>query len=214
MTWQVGLLLLINLSALSSATADVQKIHSPRISELGLPNESERLSDPAGTYATQVETKIDTDGRPTECVVTGKSISEMADAAACSRIMRARFEIPRDAAGIAHPGIWKGWIASSGSTPETTSKFTAKRKRRIRAMTTYPPQALAERREGSADIFVTVSPEGRASSCEVVVSSGWSDLDEASCRQFIRSARFNPEMDNDGLPIESSFSTTMHWKLD
>lgn len=45
----------------------------------------------------------------------------------------------------------------------------------------YPKDALRRKEEGPVGMILTVSPEGRVSDCRVVASSGFADLDKATC---------------------------------
>jgi protein TonB len=54
----------------------------------------------------------------------------------------------------------------------------------------YPSRALREDREGTATFRVTIDGDGRVASCQIVQSSGHADLDEATCKNVERRARF------------------------
>lgn len=77
----------------------------------------------------------------------------------------------------------------------------------------YPSRALREEREGTTGFRVTVSPEGRVSSCTVTSSSGSPDLDEAACSNITRRARFNPATDGEGNPTTGSYSNRVRWQI-
>lgn len=77
----------------------------------------------------------------------------------------------------------------------------------------YPSRALREERAGVTGFRVTVTPDGRASSCTVTSSSGSPDLDEATCANVTRRARFNPAMDGDGKPTTGSYSGRIRWVI-
>lgn len=77
----------------------------------------------------------------------------------------------------------------------------------------YPSRALREERAGVTGFRVTVSPDGRASSCTVTSSSGSPDLDEATCTNVTRRARFNPAMDGEGKPTTGSYSGRIRWVI-
>src|SRR6218665_2009918 len=64
----------------------------------------------------------------------------------------------------------------------------------------YPSRALREEREGTTGFRVTVGPDGRVADCQITSSSGHADLDEATCANVRRRARFNPAMDGEGNP--------------
>ena len=77
----------------------------------------------------------------------------------------------------------------------------------------YPTRALREEREGTSGFRVTVSAEGRVTSCEITSSSGSSDLDEATCSNVTRRARFNPATDGEGQPTTGSYSNRIRWVI-
>lgn len=75
----------------------------------------------------------------------------------------------------------------------------------------YPPRALREEREGRVHFKVTVGTDGRVTSCEITTSSGSPDLDEATCTNVRRRARFTPATDGNGSLIEGEFSSSVNW---
>lgn len=77
----------------------------------------------------------------------------------------------------------------------------------------YPTRALREEREGTTGFRVTVGPDGRVTSCEITSSSGSSDLDEATCSNVTRRARFNPATDGEGQPTSGSYSNRVRWVI-
>lgn len=77
----------------------------------------------------------------------------------------------------------------------------------------YPTRALREERAGVTGFRVTVSPEGRVTSCDVTSSSGSPDLDEATCSNVTRRARFNPATDGEGQPTSGSYSGRVRWVI-
>jgi len=77
----------------------------------------------------------------------------------------------------------------------------------------YPTRALREEREGTTGFRVTVGPDGRVTSCDITSSSGSSDLDEATCSNVTRRARFNPATDGEGQPTSGSYSNRVRWVI-
>lgn len=77
----------------------------------------------------------------------------------------------------------------------------------------YPTRALREEREGTTSFRVTVGPDGRVTSCEITGSSGSDDLDNATCSNVTRRARFNPATDGDGNPTSGSYSNRVRWVI-
>lgn len=77
----------------------------------------------------------------------------------------------------------------------------------------YPSRALREERAGVTGFRVTVTPDGRVGSCSVTSSSGSPDLDEATCSNVTRRARFTPATDGEGQPTTGSYSGRIRWVI-
>lgn len=77
----------------------------------------------------------------------------------------------------------------------------------------YPSRALREEIEGTVGVRVTVTPDGRATGCQVTSSSGSSILDQAACQGMERYARFDPALDRAGNPTTDSYSTRITYRL-
>ena len=77
----------------------------------------------------------------------------------------------------------------------------------------YPTRALREERAGTTSFRVTVGPDGRVTGCSVTGSSGSPDLDEATCSNVTRRARFNPATDGEGNPTSGSYSNRIRWVI-
>ncbi|HVR89725.1 MAG TPA: TonB family protein [Novosphingobium sp.] len=77
----------------------------------------------------------------------------------------------------------------------------------------YPTRALREERAGTTGFRVTVGADGRVSSCTVTSSSGSPDLDEATCSNVTRRARFNAATDGEGQPVAGSYSNRIRWVI-
>jgi protein TonB len=77
----------------------------------------------------------------------------------------------------------------------------------------YPRRALREEREGTTRFRVTVNAEGRVTDCQVTGSSGHADLDEATCQNITRRARFKPATDGEGQPTTGSYSNSVRWVI-
>ena len=77
----------------------------------------------------------------------------------------------------------------------------------------YPSRALREEREGTTGFRVTVGPDGRVTDCQITSSSGHSDLDEATCSNIRRRARFRPATDGNGEPTTGSYANRVRWVI-
>lgn len=77
----------------------------------------------------------------------------------------------------------------------------------------YPSRALREEREGTTGFRVSVTPDGRVGDCQVTSSSGHSDLDEATCANITRRARFTPAKDGSGNAVTGTYSSRIRWVI-
>lgn len=77
----------------------------------------------------------------------------------------------------------------------------------------YPSRALREERAGTTGFKVTVGPDGRVTDCQITSSSGHADLDEATCANVRRRARFTPATDGEGQPTSGSYSNRIRWVI-
>jgi len=77
----------------------------------------------------------------------------------------------------------------------------------------YPAEALRRGLEGTVEVDIIVTPQGRVGSCSVVVSSGSTSLDQGTCDLITRRARYSPAKDEQGNPIEGRDHTKIRWVL-
>lgn len=77
----------------------------------------------------------------------------------------------------------------------------------------YPSRALREERTGTTGFRVTVGGDGRVVSCEITSSSGHPDLDQATCANVTRRARFTPAKDAAGNPVQDTYSNRIRWVI-
>jgi periplasmic protein TonB len=76
----------------------------------------------------------------------------------------------------------------------------------------YPSRALSQEREGTTGFRVSIGADGRVTSCTVTSSSGHQDLDDATCKNVTRRARFKPALKN-GAETEGSYSNRIRWEI-
>ena len=67
--------------------------------------------------------------------------------------------------------------------------------------------------EGLAGFRVNIDTNGRVTNCSITSSTGYSALDEATCRLIERRARFTPARNGDGLPVAGSYSSSVMWQI-
>ena len=79
--------------------------------------------------------------------------------------------------------------------------------------TDYPAIAMRQGHMGQVIYKVLVSAVGTATKCSVTKSSGWSELDEATCSVVLRRARFSPAIDKDGKAVDSQYSSSITWRI-
>jgi protein TonB len=77
----------------------------------------------------------------------------------------------------------------------------------------YPTSAFNRHEEGTASFTVTVGINGRPKDCVITQSSGFPDLDAATCQTVLQRAYFRPATDENGLPIEAPFASRMNWRI-
>lgn len=77
----------------------------------------------------------------------------------------------------------------------------------------YPSRALREEREGVTGIAFDIGTDGKVANCRVTSSSGSPDLDDATCRNFIRRARYKPAQNDTGQPMASTGSQRVRWQM-
>lgn len=77
----------------------------------------------------------------------------------------------------------------------------------------YPASALSALAEGETHALIDVSPEGRASNCRVIRTSGNQEIDEATCMIVTKRARYDPARNYEGGAIAAPFYLTFRWEI-
>ena len=67
--------------------------------------------------------------------------------------------------------------------------------------------------EHATEVRIGIGADGSPKDCTLTKSSGSAKLDEQVCPIMMKRAKFKPKMDANGVPIESSFTTTIRWRL-
>jgi len=79
----------------------------------------------------------------------------------------------------------------------------------------YPASAQAAGAEGTAQASLTIGPDGRVASCNIIKSSGNSALDSATCNIIRRRAKFIPAKDSNGQATSDTITTPpITWRLE
>ena len=77
----------------------------------------------------------------------------------------------------------------------------------------YPTSGLRGEHEGSTRYRLSVDTAGKVTNCAVTASSGFADLDSATCATLARRAKFTPATDDSGAKVAGSYSGTVTWRL-
>lgn len=77
----------------------------------------------------------------------------------------------------------------------------------------YPSLALMNEIEGTTGFQLTIGPDGLVTNCTILSSSGSPDLDESTCTNVTRRARFEPALDAKGIPTSGRYANRIRWKI-
>ena len=77
----------------------------------------------------------------------------------------------------------------------------------------YPIDALRHDRDGVVGIQYRVDVSGKVSECRVTLTSGWPDLDAATCAAILKRGRFQPATDAGGSPVSDVRQLRYRWAL-
>jgi protein TonB len=77
----------------------------------------------------------------------------------------------------------------------------------------YPSPDLRQENEGTTGFRVVVGSDGRVNACEITASSGHPRLDDATCKQVTRRARFEPARDGKGERVVGTYSSQVRWVI-
>lgn len=122
-----------------------------------------------------------------ERLLRGQRFSLTAEGATILRVDPPRSARLKDAVQTCENTVITAW----GFDPEQPAAV-ATRPERIYDFTDYPIRALQERKSGVVYFLASVQPDGRVAECRILLSSGTSELDEATCRGMQRQGRFEP----------------------
>ena len=77
----------------------------------------------------------------------------------------------------------------------------------------YPSFAMRRGESGTVAAEWEVAADGSVESCHVVSSSGFRDLDQATCRLITLRMLYDPARDAAGRPVRAKDGTSVTWKL-
>jgi TonB family protein len=164
-----------------------------------------------------VKVTIAPNGTPQFCTSHLYSRPKAVVKLACDRMMNATFVSARDANSQPISSVWTGWISISQSNGENPiyppSGQIIKSGNSWSTSDSYPASARRYEREGTSRFRVLVGKTGRVITCQIAISSGHQDLDEATCANISKRARFRPAMDKQGNAVANYFEGRMKWSL-
>lgn len=77
----------------------------------------------------------------------------------------------------------------------------------------YPPEAIVRHETGTAVLVLGIGMDGRVAVCNVVESTGFDDLDKASCAMVQGQVKFAPATNAAGAVVASHQLMRMSWRL-
>jgi protein TonB len=78
----------------------------------------------------------------------------------------------------------------------------------------YPSEALRQAQQGSVYFRLIGNINGRVSECRIVKSSGYANIDQATCDALRRRARFKPEsLSRERTGVDGRAVFVMGWTL-
>lgn len=77
----------------------------------------------------------------------------------------------------------------------------------------YPVSAVNGLKMGRVFVKLRVGSDGQVDKCSVERSSGFGDLDRATCDLLTERGRFHPAQNAYGEPVEGNYSTSVSWRL-
>ncbi len=77
----------------------------------------------------------------------------------------------------------------------------------------YPAKALSAKHQGTTRFDLTIHPAGYVAECRIVQSSGYAELDDATCDLITKRARFNPARDAKAMPVGGTYSNQVRWQI-
>lgn len=162
----------------------------------------------------RLEVSVDPAGSVEGCRVTDSSGSERLDEATC-RILRerARYAPARNSDGDQVADRVTAQINwQLPPEPENRARARANLASYVQ-YNDYPPEAMRLHQQGTVGFALVVSAEGRVEHCEVLQSSGSTQLDGRTCQIMLARARFQPARDNGGHPASDIVTARITWML-
>ena len=77
----------------------------------------------------------------------------------------------------------------------------------------YPSAEIRKGSEGTARFRLQIAANGKVESCTITRSSGSARLDEATCRNVERRAKFDPARNGENQPVAGRYESSVKWVL-
>ncbi len=103
-------------------------------------------------------------------------------------------------------------VAAIPSSPEVFVYATPAGRGNVFSDDDYPSASRAAEEQGLSIASYVMGVDGRVSQCEIVQSSGFKRLDDATCSIITRRFRFNPLI-RDGQPVPGRKVLPVNWRL-
>jgi protein TonB len=77
----------------------------------------------------------------------------------------------------------------------------------------YRPRWLREGLSGSASFTLAIDASGAVTGCTITRSTGYGELDAATCDLVTKRARFDAARDGSGKPVAGSYTGAIRWRI-
>ncbi len=77
----------------------------------------------------------------------------------------------------------------------------------------YPQRDIRDGNEGTTRFRLSISAEGRVTSCTVTGSSGFASLDAAACNKLSARGRFKSATGENGEKVAGSYASSIKWQI-
>lgn len=77
----------------------------------------------------------------------------------------------------------------------------------------YPAKSLKRREQGIVRFRLDLDDSGKTQNCAILASSGYPELDSATCSLMLRRTQFTPARDAQGAPLHSMYFGQFIWRI-
>lgn len=77
----------------------------------------------------------------------------------------------------------------------------------------YPSAPLRHGEEGTARFRLEIAANGKIEACTITRSSGFEQLDRATCRNIMRRAKFDAARDATDKPVRGTYESSVRWQI-